>query len=62
VPNTPDAWLNALTELIESPDRRRAMGQAARRWVAAHGSLDQTGPQWAEALGLTLPVFEAETA
>jgi hypothetical protein len=53
--NDAGGWLDALTELVEDPERRRAMGQAARAWVETHGSLDQTGPQWADALGLPSP-------
>lgn len=62
VPNTSDAWGEALAALIEDRERRRAMGRAARQWVETHGSLDVTGPAWAEALGLARPAAHGPSA
>jgi hypothetical protein len=50
--NDPAQWVEALASLIGDAEQRRAMGAAARRWVADTYSLDVTGPQWAEVLGV----------
>lgn len=42
-----DGWVSALTELIESPKARRAMGESGRRRVEAHYSFNRWGPELA---------------
>ncbi|MFC7731798.1 glycosyltransferase [Actinomadura keratinilytica] len=33
VPEDPEAWADALSQLIYSPEQRRKIGQSAREWV-----------------------------
>jgi glycosyltransferase involved in cell wall biosynthesis len=50
----PGPWTDAIGALVAEPSRRRAMGQAARRWV------EQDWPSWREVVGQDLvPVWRA---
>lgn len=53
--NDPYGWEEAILGLVDDPERRLAMGQAARAWVEKAATLDQTGPSWVRALGIAAP-------
>jgi glycosyltransferase involved in cell wall biosynthesis len=36
LPEDPEAWAEALADLIYSPEQRRKLGEAARAWVREH--------------------------
>ncbi len=44
VPMSPEALAGAWLELVRSPQARRAMGSAARRYAEAHFRIDSVGP------------------
>ncbi len=45
-----DALVGAVASLLDDPVRRRAMGQAARRWCSERFSLDVVAADWRDAL------------
>ncbi|MCW2898065.1 MAG: glycosyltransferase WbuB [Streptosporangiaceae bacterium] len=49
LPEDPEAWANALAELIYSPDQRRKIGQAAREWVSAQRTWRAVATRYLEA-------------
>lgn len=46
-----DTLLERLRELVEDPGRRRALGEAGRRFVLEHHSYGAVGERWAEIIG-----------
>lgn len=47
-------WEAALLQLCDEPETRGALGLNVRQHIRAHHTMEQTGPLWAEALGLPL--------
>jgi len=52
--NRPDLWASLLMDVTGDEGLRKKLGAAARAWVEAEYTMDQTGPKWAEALGVTI--------
>jgi glycosyltransferase involved in cell wall biosynthesis len=51
-PRDPGAMANALIGLLEQPTLARALGDAARRWVKAEGSLESMAERYAVLYGI----------
>jgi len=49
----PDRWVEALTTLIRDAELRRMFGLDAWRHVSKHRTIDDTGPRWLRAFGVT---------
>jgi glycosyltransferase involved in cell wall biosynthesis len=47
---TTEAWLAALTRLVEDPALRGHLSRRGRAWAATH-TIDQIGPLWAQLWG-----------
>jgi len=50
VPNTAEAWTQAIAALVDDPPRRRALGSNAHAKVRGSWSLDALAPLWRETL------------
>lgn len=50
VPNTPQAWLQALQPLLTDPALRHRQGQALHQWVSEHFYLSRNANVWHQAL------------
>lgn len=50
VENHPDAWLNAVTELVEKPEKAGDISRAAREFVETHYSTQTVAWSWAKML------------
>ncbi len=50
VPNTPQAWLQALQPLLKDPALRQHQGQALHDWVSEHYYLSRNTGVWYSAL------------
>lgn len=46
VPNTTDAWVEALSRLVESEKLRKTIGAAARKFVEKERNVHTAAPQW----------------
>lgn len=47
-PSDPASLAAALSELLQHPEQAQRLGQAARTWVVAHGSLQSMAAQYAK--------------
>lgn len=52
VPNTPQAWLEAIRARLNDPEAARAEGARLQEWVMQHHLLEAHVADWAAALGL----------
>ncbi len=50
-PEDAESWYEALRQLIEAPEQRLLLGDAARRYVWNHRSVDAMLPQWMNVWG-----------
>jgi hypothetical protein len=53
VPNTPQAWLEAIRARLHDPEAARAEGERLHDWVMRHCLLEAHVEDWAAALGLS---------
>ena len=54
VPNTTEAWVDALSRLVEDADLRAKIGAAGRRYLYAERTLAASGHRWIEAIDALL--------
>jgi len=56
--NSPRAWRDALETMISEPERRRRMGQEARRWAHEYASMDAVDGAWEQAFKLPSTIVQ----